>query len=343
MGTDDHKPRTEASIEAARHAAERARMHAQSALDELQAADRDAAIGRLAAEERQRIAEAALLVAETSRDAAGVAQAVAESARAGAETSQAMAETAQAVAETAQAGAEDAAREAQLARRHLQDFLAMAAHDIRGPLAAIAGYTDLLAYPDTPPEERRLALDAIQAAVLQMDRLVEDIVDAVRLGAGTFRLRPEPLDLVSLVEQVARGQRGTSGRHRILIDAPERLEGEWDPDRLGQVITNLISNAIKYSPAGGDVRIRVSQEGDMVVVSVSDQGRGIRAADVALLFRPFTRLLSPEEQATVNGTGLGLYISHGIVQAHGGRIWATSQGRNSGSEFSVRLPLRRRE
>jgi signal transduction histidine kinase len=316
MGMEDIKPR----IESARRAAERAQLHAQAALVELEAVRLDATTEQVAAERGQRMAEAAQLAAEAAQLAAEAARDAAESAR---------------------DGAEAAAQEAELAQRNLQDFLAMAAHDIRGPLAAIAGYTDLLSIGNMLMDERERALDAIQSAVTQMDRLVEDIVDAGRLGAGAFHLRPEPLDLVSLVKRVASGQQGTSDRHRVLVDAPERLDGEWDPERLGQVMTNLISNAIKYSPAGGDVRIRVRREGDAAVVSIADQGTGIRAAYLPLLFRPFTRLLSPEEQVKVNGTGLGLYISYGIVQAHGGSIWATSHGPDTGSEFSVRLPLGR--
>ena len=223
---------------AARKAAERARMHAQAALVGLEAVRTDAMTGQRPAERGQRVVETARLAAEAARDAAEEAQTLAE--------------------------------EAELAQRKLQDFLAMAAHDIRGPLTAIAGYADVVAFPTTPPEERDLALAAIQAAVLQMDRLVEDIVDAGRLGVGAFRLRPRPLDLVALVRRVASGQQATSDRHRILIDAPERLEGEWDPDRLGQVMTNLISNAIKYSPTGGDVSISVYQERETAVVRVAD-------------------------------------------------------------------------
>ncbi len=348
MGMDDVTPR----IEAARHVADQARMYAQDAhdaLDGLEGVDREAAIARLAAEGRRRIAEAALLAAEAARDAAEVAQLAAEAAlgvvevaQAGAESSRAVAEAAQAVAEIGRAGAEDAAREAELARRHLQEFLAMAAHDISGPLTLIAGYTDLLAAPVTSPDERDALVEGIRVATLQVTRLVEDVMDAGRVGAGEFRLRPEPLDLVALVRRVAGGQQTTSDRHRIVVDAPERLDGEWDPVRLGQVMVNLVSNAIKYSPDGGEVRIDVGREGDAALVRVADRGRGIRAADVRLLFRPFARLLRPEERGEVAGAGLGLYISHGIVLAHGGSIRAESEGPGAGSEFSVRLPLRAR-
>lgn len=286
-------------------------MHAQAALDELEAARADAALEQLAAERGQRVAEAAQRAAEAARDAAEVAQVVAE----------------------------DATQEAELAQRHLQDFLAMAAHDLRSPLAAIAGYTDLLAVQTTQPDQHTLALDAIQTAVLQMNRLVEDIVDAGRLGAGAFSPRPRRVDLVALVQQVVRDQQQTSERHRILVDAPEQAEGTWDPDRLAQVMTNLLSNAIKYSPSGGDILICIRAEHDTVMVSVADQGRGLPAADVPLLFRPFARLLPPPgEQEQVTGTGLGLYISYGIIKAHHGSIWATSEGEGCGSTFNLRLP-----
>jgi signal transduction histidine kinase len=284
-------------------------------------------VSRLAAERAHQRVQAALNELEAARVDAATAQLAAEDARD--------------AAESAQVWAEAATREAELAQRRLQNFLAMAAHDIRGPLSAIAGYTDLLAARDTAPSERDVAADAVQTAVRQMDRLVEDIVAAGRLGAGTFRLRYAPLDLVPLIRQVVRGQQAASNRHRLLVEAPERLDGEWDPDRLGQVLTNLVSNAIKYSPAGGDVTITARREEDTAVVVVADRG-GIHPADLPLLFRPFTRLISPDEQARVPGTGLGLYISQGIVQAHGGLILATSEGESTGSEFTVRLPLRRR-
>lgn len=304
-------------IEEAREAAERAHLHSQVALAGLSAGLLAASTGQLAAEHGQRVAEAAQLAAEAARDAA---------------------EAARDAAEAAQAVAEDAAHEAEVAQRDLQNFLAMAAHDIRGPLAVIAGFADLLERPNTPPTERAVAVGAIQDAALRMDRLVADLVDAGRLGVGSFHLRPEQLDLVSLVQRVADGQQLTSDRHRILIDAPERLDGSWDADRLVQVVTNLLSNALKYSPAG-DVRVSVSQERESAVVRVADQGMGIRADDLQLLFRPFIRLITPEEQLRVPGTGLGLYISYGIVQAHGGSITVTSEGPGTGSVFIVRLPL----
>jgi signal transduction histidine kinase len=307
MAVEDLKPHREA----ARYAAARAQQHVQDTLDALEAARADAQIEQLTAERGRRVAEAAQLAAEAARDAAEIAQAVAET----------------------------ASQEAERAHLSLQNFLAMAAHDIRGPLTAIDGNTDVLMAANAGPADRNFAADAIHAAVRQMDRLVGDIVDAGRLGAGAFLLHFQPLDLVSLVQDVARGQQAATDRHRIVIDASERLEGEWDPDRLGQVMTNLISNAIKYSPDGGDIAITVRQEQDAAVVIVADRGSGINSADLPSLFRPFVRLLSPEGRAHVRGTGLGLYISQGIVQAHGGRMSATSLGRGTGSAFTVRLPL----
>jgi signal transduction histidine kinase len=310
MGIEVLKPH----IEAARQAAERAHQHVQATLDELEAAREGAEAQQLTAEYGQRVANAARQAAEAAQEAAEAAQVVAEA----------------------------AVSEAERSHRSLQEFMAMAAHDIKGPLAAIAGFADLLDEAEAEPEDRTFAVDAIQAAVRQMDRLTDDIVDAGRLGAGTFRMRPEPMDLVELVQRAVRGQQATTDRHRFVVDTPERLDGAWDPDRLGQVMTNLISNAVKYSPTGGDIEITVRREPEAATVTVTDHGRGISHTDLPSLFRPFRRLLSSEERYAVAGTGLGLYISQGIVRAHGGHITATSDGQDFGSAFTVHLPLRRR-
>ena len=297
-------------IERARRAAEQAWLHAEAALAESEGARTDAEAGQATAERARAVAGAAQHAAEAARDAAQLSQAAAEA----------------------------AAQEAELARRNLQNFLAMAGHDIRAPIAAILGYTELLADPTTPADVRERALAAIRAAALRMGRLVEDIVDAGRVGAGTFRLRLGPVDLVAVVQQVVDAQRGVSDRHRILVDAPDRLPGVWDADRLGQVLTNQVSNAIKYSPGGGEIGITVRRDGEEVVVSVSDHGVGFGPDDLPLLFQPFSRLYT---EGGIAGAGLGLYISQGIVRAHGGRLWATSKGPGRGSTFTMALPLSR--
>ena len=146
-------------------------------------------------------------------------------------------------------------------------------------------------------------------------------------GTGGFPLHPEPTDLSALVRQVAERLEPPSGQHRILVTAPDHLVGHWDPDRLGQVLTNQIGNAIKYSPDGGDVIVQLRQDRDGATITVADQGIGIRADEVHLLFRPFSRL---SDGARLEGTGLGLFISRGIIEAHGGRISVESDGQGAG-------------
>jgi signal transduction histidine kinase len=120
----------------------------------------------------------------------------------------------------------------------------------------------------------------------------------------------------------------------MILDAPEHLEGMWDGERLNQLLTNLISNAVKYSPAGGAVRVSVRGGAGEACVSVADHGIGLNPSEIQRLFQPFTRMYSHQE---VEGVGLGLYISKAIVEAHGGRIWVESVP-GQGSTFTVALP-----
>ncbi|MGH2379425.1 MAG: sensor histidine kinase, partial [Candidatus Limnocylindria bacterium] len=126
-----------------------------------------------------------------------------------------------------------------------------------------------------------------------------------------------------------------SSGHRIEVDAPERLEGEWDPDRLAQAVANLLSNAIRYSPNGGVIQVGVGQADGQVVVRVTDEGLGLTAEEIETIFSAFARASAAKE---VPGTGLGLYITSGIIHAHGGQIWAESPGRGLGATFRFSLP-----
>jgi signal transduction histidine kinase len=123
--------------------------------------------------------------------------------------------------------------------------------------------------------------------------------------------------------------------HHLVLEAPERLVGNWDGGRVGQLLANLVSNAIKYSPAGGEVRVALDCIGGEACVRVSDQGIGMSPDQIERLFQPFTRLYRGQE---IHGLGLGLYISKAIAEAHGGRIWVESRP-GQGSTFTVTLPL----
>lgn len=222
------------------------------------------------------------------------------------------------------------------AQQQLQIFIAAVTHELRQPLTTIVGYAQVLQRhlgTDLSEPDRR-ALDAIIEAVWRMRRISTDLHDAARLGAGQFTLQPTPVDLVEVVREVMDAERVSAGRHQLALDAPERLPGRWDRERIAQVVAILIDNAVKYSPAGSEVRAVLRQEPDGVLLAVTDQGSGMSGDQQAQLFQPFTRV---GETALV-GSGLGLFIAKGIVESHGGRITVQSEpGR--GSTFTVRLPL----
>ena len=227
--------------------------------------------------------------------------------------------------------------ETEEARLRLQQFVGMVAHDLRGPLGVIATSLELLR--DSPRGHRagldQYVLPATENAIRRMRRLVDDLLGAARIGAGRFQIRPFPMDLVDVANRVVDQIQTTTQIHRLELDAPDRLDGEWDPERIGQLLTNLVSNAIKYSPDGGDVRIHITRSDQEVVIQVSDQGIGISPEQTPLLFEPFIRLGHEPE---TDGLGLGLYIAKGIVEAHGGRIWVESEV-NLGTSFFVALPV----
>ena len=229
------------------------------------------------------------------------------------------------------------AAEAEEARLRLRDFMSMVAHDLRGPLTVIMGYAQLLAKEgdNLSPETRERALHSVEADARQMNRLIEDLLDTSRIESHHFEIQPQQMDLVALARRIIAEQQMTTKEHHLVLVAPESLEGKWDRDRLAQVFTNLISNAIKYSPSGGEVRTVIKPEDNRVTVTVTDQGVGFEPEEINLLFQPFSRVY---RERTIKGTGLGLYITKGVVEAHGGHIWVESPGRNKGSTFTFVLP-----
>lgn len=232
---------------------------------------------------------------------------------------------------------EQAARaEAERARQNLQQFMATIAHDLRGPLTIILGYAQIWARQEhgrSPLIDRR-SVAATQHAAESMRRLIDDLLDASRIGAGRFEIRPRPTDLVAVIRQVVSQQQATTTAHRIVVQAPEHLNGTWDAQRLSQLLTNLVSNAIKYSPGGGDVELTVEAMAESVRVCIVDHGIGLSPEHISCLFQPFYQA---NRQTGLKGTGLGLFIARGIVEAHGGRIWVTSTP-GKGSTFCFELP-----
>ncbi|NPC46998.1 PAS domain S-box protein [Corallococcus sp. AB032C] len=219
-------------------------------------------------------------------------------------------------------------------------FLAAASHELRTPLAAAKGHAHLalLKLGGQTEAGPGKSLQIINRQIDRMAKLVEDLLDISRLQAGRLSLELEPFDLSQLVLETRDRMAVLSQTHELMVELPERLEGTWDRGRLDQVLTNLLSNAIRYSPEGGQVLVRVVAEGDSGVhLSVKDQGVGIPSEKQRLIFERFGRA----HGSKYGGLGLGLTISQGIVEQHGGRIWAESTGTvGQGSTFNVWLPRR---
>lgn len=233
--------------------------------------------------------------------------------------------------------------DAQHAARAREDFLLTASHELRTPLTSVKASAQLVSrYLDQPqPDRTRIVamIARLQGEIGRLETLSLDLLDAARIQRGRFELQPEPSELVALAREVLAGLERSGYRlpaHRLVMDAGEPVSGVWDPQRLRQVVSNLISNALKYSPAGGEIRVRVLREGDAALLVVEDEGIGIDAAEAARLFQPFER--GTAVRHSIGGVGLGLYITRQIVDAHGGTISLDSTP-GAGSRFTVRLPV----
>ena len=220
------------------------------------------------------------------------------------------------------------------------DFVSMVSHELRNPLATIRGFGQLLR--DRPEsigdEQRHHAYDVIVRQVDRMASLIDNVLDVSRLESDTFSYAVVPYEPALLAAETAQEARGVWSQHQIVVDAPDGLPpAKGDSDRLKQVLLNLVSNACRYSAEGSTVTLRARSDGTNLRIDVADEGAGIPAESVPLLFNRFARLRTPDAQK-VRGTGLGLYISRRIVEAHGGRITVESEpGR--GSTFSVEVPI----
>jgi signal transduction histidine kinase len=221
--------------------------------------------------------------------------------------------------------------------RMKSEFVAIIAHDFRSPLMAIRGFAELvLEDADLPLDSRQEFMQTIMDQTDDLARLANDTLLISRLETGQLEYNWLDVELAPLIlEAVPLGL----ARHSVVTDVPAASPAiVADADRLKQVVTNLLNNAVKYSPEGGAITVRVRvRDPQHVVIEVADQGLGIPADQVGRLFQKFERVRT-DEHMRVSGTGLGLYICRRIVEGHGGRIWVESEpGR--GSTFSILLPV----
>jgi signal transduction histidine kinase len=222
------------------------------------------------------------------------------------------------------------------------EFLRLASHELRGPAATLGGYLSLIEDESLGPVPQRLrpVLPMLKAKAAQINLLANEMVEAARLEDGRVELKRERVDLAEIVlRSVLVAKTTATPRHHIQFDDDIGHE-VWvlgDVMRLEIIIGNLLDNAVKYSPDGGDITAKLSTSDDIALLRVRDQGVGIAAKDMPRLFVRFSRLANLDE---VPGTGLGLYLARELARLHGGEITATSAP-GEGSEFVLSLPVER--
>jgi PAS domain S-box-containing protein len=218
-------------------------------------------------------------------------------------------------------------------------FISAVSHELKTPVALIKGYASTLRRADANWDKATMSesLKVIEEEADHLTELIENLLDASRAQAGNFKLTPVELDIDDLVVRVARKFQVQQQAHPIMAEvAPDLPIVFADEARITQVLSNLISNAIKYSPEGTQVRITGRATPGEVIITVTDEGSGIAVEDQSRIFERFYRTESAVRRGAP-GTGLGLYLTKTIVESHGGRIWVESDGQH-GSRFSFSLP-----
>ena len=222
------------------------------------------------------------------------------------------------------------------------EFLGMVSHELRTPLAAIKGSAATLteAASDLDPAEMLQFFRIIGEQADHMRDLIGDLLDVARIETGGLSVAPAPADLASLVDEARSRFQSGGGRSNLRIDLSPQLPLVMaDGRRIVQVLNNLLSNAARHSHEASAIGVSAVREGYHVAVSVTDEGRGIAAERLPHLFRKFSRMDGEDRGRDIAGSGLGLAICKGIVEAHGGRIWAESDGPGLGARFTFTIPV----
>jgi PAS domain S-box-containing protein len=227
------------------------------------------------------------------------------------------------------------------ADRQKDEFLATLAHELRNPLAPIRAAAELLRNAKSLEPELRAATAILERQARHMTHLIDDLLDISRITSGRIRLQPEPLELAELVQALIETYRQSAqtARHQqiTLSVASESAHVSGDRIRLTQVLSNVLHNAVKYTPSGGKIEIALRVEQREVIVSVRDNGIGIPEEMLDHIFEPFAQLDRSYER-TDGGLGIGLTLAKRLIELHEGRIEARSEGRGKGTEILIRLP-----
>jgi signal transduction histidine kinase len=228
------------------------------------------------------------------------------------------------------------------ADRRKDEFLATLAHELRNPLAPIRQAALISKAPGATDAQKRWSHDVIDRQVQHMSLLLDDLLDISRVTRGTLALRMQATELSSVIDTAVETARPTidTKRHILSVEVPaEPIQFTADPLRVAQVLSNLLTNAAKYTDPEGQIRLIARSEGDDVVICVKDSGIGISAATLPRVFNMFSQVHSTTDRSE-GGLGIGLALAQGLIELHGGTIEANSEGLGCGSEFTVRMPRR---
>jgi signal transduction histidine kinase len=237
----------------------------------------------------------------------------------------------------------DRAEEMSEANRLKSEFISVISHELRSPLTYVYGFSEILANRDVSTEQLKHVASSIHRESELMLRMVEELLDLSSIEQGKYPINPEPIDLGVQVARTVERAQPTATNHTLVAESPPDLVVMADPNRLQQVILNLVNNAVRYSPNGGTITVRAAVEDTptgrpaMARVDVADQGVGIPPHELQRIFERFHRV-DNELKKKVRGSGLGLSICQAIVEGHAGRIWVESEV-GKGSTFKFTLPL----
>ena len=237
--------------------------------------------------------------------------------------------------------AERARQEAESANRAKDDFLAVLSHELRTPLTSMLGWLRLLRAGQLTPERSGQALEVVERNTRIQAQLINDLLDVSRIIAGKLQLDCYEVELAPIVEEAVESSRSDAEAKGVRLKIAQDAGGAavlGDPLRLGQIVSNLVTNAVKFTPAGGDVSVRLVQEGAEAVLTVSDTGIGIEPGVLPQIFDRFRQADSTITRRH-GGLGLGLAIVRHLSELHGGRVSVTSPGAGQGATFSVCLPV----
>ena len=223
--------------------------------------------------------------------------------------------------------------------KNKDQFISTATHELRTPLTSIVGYLDMVEDPDCDEETIiDVYIPVIKRNAYRLQNITDNLLDQQRINMNRLQIKLKECDFATLTQQVLEEMTPLAEEKNINIrleNSEREMTHMIDPIRVSQVITNLVDNAIKFSNADSVIDVSVSEADDETIFTVRDYGYGIRENDLRKLFKPFPGIDKPSRYRS---TGLGLSISKGIIELHGGRVWATSEGEEKGAAFSFSLP-----